>query len=107
MQVILSKPIVGYRRESEDLVQDWSKPRTHADVGDTLDVIIRNKTHFICDSKYYPNEDIIVYPKQCAEILIEKEHIDESEEERYYGTYEEPIKTQLTNDIFDPDELEY
>jgi hypothetical protein len=107
MQVILSKPIIGYRREFEDTVQDWSKPRTHADAGDILDVIIHNKTNFICDSKYYPGTDIIVLKSQCAEVLTDRQSIDDADDEKFYGVYEEPDEIQLKDDIFDPDELEY
>ena len=106
MQVILSKPITGYRRESWDIEQYWYRPKTHADAGDTLDVILRNKTHFICDSKYYPGTDIVVFPKQCAEVLTNRQSI-EDDDDKFYGVHEEPDEIQLKDDIFDPDELEY
>lgn len=107
MQIILSKPIIGYRREFGDTVQNWLVPQTHADAGDVLDIILRNKTYFICDSKYYPGTDIIVLKSQCEEILTDNQKIDDSEDEKFYGIYEEPDEIQLKDDIFDPDELEY
>jgi hypothetical protein len=101
MQVILSKPILGFYKNDDGIYTS----RKHAEEGDTLDVIIKNKTHFICDSLVFPETAVAVFPSQCSEIIIEKEKIDEHSEERYYNVYEEPII--LKNDIFDPDELEY
>lgn len=104
MQVILSKNIIGYSQES-------GEARLHASKGDLLDVILRNKTHFICDSINYPETWIVVFPSQCAEILTEEDKEDEFSPEKYYNIYEEPyteeVKNKLNNDLSDPEELEY
>jgi len=108
MQVILSKDIIGIKRDS-------CEPILHAKEGDILDVILRNKTHFICDSLYFPNTAIVVFPSQCEEVLTEKDIEDEFAPEKYYNVYEEPeiesridkAKKILNDDISDPEEFEY
>ena len=96
MQVILSKDIYG--------IADGML-RKHASQGDLLDVILRNKTHYICDSVFYPDSTIVVFNSQCADVLFDREEEDEQAPERYYNTYEEPEEI-VSNDIFDPDEVE-
>lgn len=94
MKVILKTPIYGYGGENKTSV------RMHADVGDELSVILRNKTHFICDSLYYPGLAIAVFPSQCEELRIEREiqKRDDSDIEKYYHVYESKNK----RDIDDP-----
>ena len=104
MQVILSKPVIGhYKDDNGDIIS-----RTHASSGDILDVILKNETHFICDSLYFSRTPIAVFPSQCEEILIEEEKEDEYKYEKYYNVYSKPEKvTLLNNDISYPEELEY
>ena len=98
MQVILSKDVYGFIGNNSS--------RIHAHSGDKLDVILRNKTHFICDSLVHPNTAIVVFPSQCQEILIEKNIEDEHAFEKYYHVYDNPIN-RLNNDLFDSNEEEY
>jgi hypothetical protein len=103
MKVILSKSINGFYKDDEGNV----KSRIHASPGDILQVILHNKTHFICDSVLFPETSIVVFPNQCEEMIIEKDKSTEFEDEQYYGVYVEPEKQiLLKNDLFDPDELE-
>jgi hypothetical protein len=90
MRILLEKPIQGFRREFNETVQDWSRPRLHADAGDALKVILQNTnpTHYICDSKYYPGEYIYVFPSQCS-VIPEVDTVDDHEIEKYYQVYEE------------------
>ena len=94
MQVILSKDIFGYVGDA---------PRVHAHKGETLDVILQNKTHFICDSIIYPDTAIIVFPSQCKEVLVRVEEEDRYAPEKYYNTYVEPDEI-IKNDLSDQDE---
>jgi hypothetical protein len=98
MQVILSKPIVGRHTDDNGKIES----RMYAMQGETLDVILQNKTHFICDSNTYPNTSIIVFPNQCKEVLINKEdEVDMFADEKFYNVYEEPEEKLETNDEFD------
>ena len=100
MQVILSKPIVGRHSGDNGKIES----RMYAMEGEILDVILQNKTHFVCDSKTYPNTSIIVFPSQCREVLVKKDEEDMYADEKYYNVYEEPIETlstNLLNDEFD------
>jgi hypothetical protein len=97
MQVILSKDIYGY---------DGTVRRAHASKGDTLKVIFRDKTHFICDSLNYPNETVAIFHTQCKEILFDKEEEDEQAPEKYYNTYVEPEQV-IGDDISNTDESQY
>lgn len=109
MQVILSKPVVGLYKDDSGEYQS----RRHADEGDLLTVILHNKTHFICDSMYFPETPIAVFPSQCADIITEKEKTEDFAEEKYYNVYEDnevisyidKAKSLLNNDTFDPDEF--
>ena len=96
MQVILSKDIYGI---AEGML------RMHAAKGEILNVILRNKTHYICDSVFYPDTTIAVFHSQCADVLFDREEEDEHAPEKYYNTYVEP-EEPLRNDIFDPIEIE-
>ena len=96
MQVILSKDIYGI---AEGML------RIHAAKGEILNVILRNKTHYICDSSVYPDTAIVVFPSQCSDVVYGKEEEDEQAPEKYYNTYVEP-EEPLRNDIFDPIEIE-
>jgi hypothetical protein len=95
MKVQLKKPVIGCQKISEGVVE-----RTHADEGDVLDVILHNKTHYICDSKHFPGWHIAVFPSQCLDtiedLVIEDEHADE----KYYHVYEKPSKKNLVDDPF-------
>jgi hypothetical protein len=95
MKVLLKKSIVGYRREISEETIRWSAPRVHADEGDVLPVIFNNQTHYICDSKHFPNIHIAVFPSQCSEIIPEEDRIDEHKEERYYNVYEDSKDTNI------------
>jgi hypothetical protein len=104
MQVILSKPVIGFYKDDEGN----SKSRMHAEEGDTLDVILRNETHFICDSLFYSDTAIAVFPSQCTEVVVKEEPQDEYAEERYYHVYSKPEKQiKPSYDLFDSDESEY
>ena len=41
------------------------KEIVHAYTDDILQVILHNKTHFICNSIHYPKDEIIVFNSQC------------------------------------------
>ena len=100
MQVILSKPIVGRHSGDNGKIES----RMYAMEGEILDVILQNKTHFVCDSNTYPNTSIIVFPSQCKEVLIDKENEEDMfAAEKYYNVYEEPEEKLdiLSNDEFD------
>lgn len=98
MKVWLKKPIVGYRREFDNTIQAWDKPRIHAEAGAVLPVILHNikPTHYICDSVNYPGEHILVFPNQVAEILHEVDRKEVVEED----DYSEPKSViELENDL--------
>ena len=97
MQVILSKDIYGL---GDGML------RMHAKKGDILDVILHNKTHFICDSCVYPETAIVVFPSQCTDIIHEKEEMDEQAPEKYYNTYIAPEQL-LNDDISNTDDYQY
>lgn len=88
MKVHLKTPIYGYEH-------GCTVPhRKLADAGDTLDVILNNKSHFICNSN---GITIVVFPSQCEEIVMEQElkAEDKFEFEKYYHVYEEPCNKNL------------
>lgn len=107
MRVTVNQPIKGYRRESYEAVQDWSKLRIHANEGDTLHVLFINLSHYICESKYYEGEHVIVFHNQCKN--VEKEQvipIEEIDIEKYYNVYEEPSNTSLDDPFYSAFEFE-
>jgi hypothetical protein len=57
MKLTLLKDVKG-------ICKDSNSERLHAKAGDVLNVLLRNETYYVCDSKYYPNEDIIVFKSQ-------------------------------------------
>lgn len=73
--------------------------RIHANEGDTLDVIFKNDTHYICDSKYFPSNQIVVFNSQVADVIEEVSAVDPFDLEKYYHTYEEFDKTQLDDPL--------
>ena len=97
MQVILSKDIYGL---ADGML------RMHAEKGDTLRVILHNRSHYICDSSIYPDIPIAVFPSQCTDVLFDKEEIDEQAPEKYYNTYVEPEQI-IGDDISNTDESQY
>jgi len=99
MKLLLNENIYGI--EGYD---DSRNPvrRLHADRGDILPVILRNPTHFICDSKYYSGNHIIVFPSQVSEVLKEPLTVQDDyyDIEKYHNTYEDvTTKIDLKNDL--------
>jgi hypothetical protein len=102
MKVLLKDSIIGYRKESKDNPQEWDSPKIHALPGDLLPVILKNETHFICDSKVYPGEAIIVFPSQCEEIIAEVDTEKQLPEEDYLvndlNNLNDSLYTELESD---------
>lgn len=71
MKLVLSKDVKGI---SKDKVE-----RRHAKAGDVLTVLLIHKNYYICDSKSYPNEHIVVFNNQAAEIKKEYDIPDNNE----------------------------
>jgi hypothetical protein len=97
MQVILSKDIYGLGKGIRCL---------HAEKGEILNVILHNRTHYICDSSIYPEVPIAVFPNQCSEVIYDKVEEDEQAPEKYYNTYVEPEQV-IEDDISNTDETQY
>jgi hypothetical protein len=57
MKLVLKKAVIGN-------IQGKNETRLHANAGDVLFILLRNPTHYICDSLYYPNEHVIVFKSQ-------------------------------------------
>jgi hypothetical protein len=57
MKLVLKKAVIG-------IVQGKNETRLHALAGDVLFILLRNPTHYICDSLRYPNEHVIVFKNQ-------------------------------------------
>jgi hypothetical protein len=93
MKIHLNKPIYGIRNGTESKI-------LHADKGDILTVILHNPTHFICDSKYYPNTHIVVFKSQCDEIIKEVDIEDTLSPERYYHVLEDSSKSNLDDPFY-------
>lgn len=85
MKLVLLKDVKGI---SKDKVE-----RLHAKAGDVLTVLLIHKNYYICDSKYYENEHIIVFNNQVAEIKKEYDIPDNNK-----GSSEE-------SDIYEDDEI--
>lgn len=71
MKLVLSKDVKGI---SKDKVE-----RLHAKAVDVLTVLLIHKNYYICDSKLYPNEHIVVFNNQVAEIKKEYDIPDNNE----------------------------
>jgi hypothetical protein len=104
MKIRLNKPIIGYRKVSEN----QTDIRVHAEEGDVLPVILHNPTHFICDSVKYPNQVIAVFNSQCEIVERAKELVleDPHEVEKYYHVYEEPTDPNLYDPFYTAFEFE-
>lgn len=102
MKVCVKVPITGYVRDPISFTVDQLVPRIHADVGDTLTVILNNNSHYICDSMYFPGTHIAVFPSQCSQIIkeaaLKPQEEEEHDIEKYYNVYEKPIKKQESLD---------
>lgn len=91
MRIRLKQSIIGCKQGDE------TKRFLHAEKNDVLQVIFRNDTHFVCDSKNYPDRGIIVFNSQCniidraGEDIVEDPHA----EEKYYHVYEDQSNLKL------------
>jgi hypothetical protein len=85
MRVKLKTDIVGYNKDN------YEERRVHATKGDDLKVLINNGHNFICDSVTYPGEQIVLFPSQVDEIMLQPKTLDELEfeENLEYGTFSE------------------
>ena len=100
MKVRINKQIIGYTREGK-----YTYPRQHAVEDDVLDVILRNETHFVCDSLRYPGTPLIVFPSQCFEIISEEEELIREDEknrrlEKYYNVYQTIDKPDIDDPFY-------
>ncbi len=87
MKLVLLKDVKGINRDKGE--------RLHAKAGDVLIVLLIHKNYYICDSKYYPNEHIVVFNNQVAEIKKEYDIPDNDEgitDESDIYENEEPIE---------------
>ena len=65
MKLLLSKDVKGFNRKTNET-------RLHAKAGDVLFVLLRRMDgSYICDSMYYPGEEIIVFRTQVKEIITD------------------------------------
>lgn len=98
MKVMLNKPIVSSMRDGAKAYS-----RTHADTGDVLQVIFRNKTHYICESLRYPHEQIVVFNSQVDATIDEPDVQSIMEDEEYYAslaTANDANNIPVTDDLF-------
>ena len=102
MKVCLNKTIFGTTIQGENSIK-----RKHAEPGDVLDVILNNPTHYICDSKHFPGEHIVVFHNQGVMIAEEADiSIDDHADEKYYHVYEDNNKTDLDDPFYNAFEYE-
>ena len=73
MKLIVNKDIIGRDKNGVG--------RTHATIGDELNVLIQHKNYYTCDSSHYPNTAIAVFPNQ-ASVIHEAKRIDELQLEK-------------------------
>lgn len=102
MRIRLKQPIIGYKKGNE--IESF----LHADENDIVQVIFRNDTHFVCDSKRFPNREMIVFNSQCNIIdragkdIIEDPHA----EEKFYHVYEDQSNQKLNDPFYTAFEFE-
>lgn len=65
MKLVLSKDVKSISNNNEI--------RLHAKCGDVLHVLLINKKGYICDSKYYPNNHIMVFKSQILTLIEEND----------------------------------
>ena len=69
MKLLLNEDIIGRNGEQE---------RKHASRDDEVRVLVQHKSYYTCDSTYYLNTEMIVFPSQ-ASIIEEYESLEEKE----------------------------
>jgi hypothetical protein len=74
MQLLLSKNVEGINRLTNET-------RLHGKSGDVLFILLVSNTYYVCDSKYFPNQEIIVFKSQVERLLIEANGVLSSEEQ--------------------------
>lgn len=63
MKLLLSKDVKGVNTNTKET-------RLHASAGDVLFVLLRRiDGSFICESKYYPEDEVVVFKGQIKEII--------------------------------------
>ena len=89
MQLLLSKNVEGYSRESNNT-------RLHGKSGDVLFVLLESEKYYVCDSKYYANQAVIVFKNQVERVI--KDVVPTNEESTSADEY--PISGDIpTGDI--------
>ena len=71
MQLLLSKNVEGYNRDTKET-------RLHGKSGDVLFVLLESVKYYVCDSKYYANQAVIVFKTQVERII--KDAVSSNEE---------------------------
>jgi len=97
MLVELKQSIVGIKdaRKSNPLCT-----RIHGKRGDKLKVLFINHNEnginwYICDSKHYPKDEVIIFPSQCTVIYEkEKRKLDLEQDDLFFGQEEDDIQQE-------------